>query len=273
MVQDGGVGIERVDAEGAVRDAVDGLGEVFAVFDANTQDSGHISYGVRDASGKQWFVKTSGDESASPGGANRTDRVRALELSAEVSAAVEHPTLIPVERIINADNGIALVGGWFDGELLRSPRHDPSSPYRRFQALPAGEIVAALDAVIDLHVRLDAAGWTSGDLYDGCLMYDFAAHTMKVIDFECYRRGSYVNDVGRLPGSTRFMAPEEFTTGANIDARTTIFTLGRMIEIFLLSEHTDHPAREIACAATQSNPMDRPEALTDFQHVWRSVLG
>lgn len=272
MVQDGDVGIERADAPGDVRDVVADLGHVFAVFDANTQDSGHISYGVRDASGKKWFVKTSGDEGASPGGLSRADRVNALELSAEVSISVIHPTLIPVDRIIKTDNEIALVSEWFDGELLRSPRHERTSPYRRFQSLPADEIVAGLDSVIDLHVQLDAAGWTSGDLYDGCLMYDFAARIMKVIDFECYHRGSYVNDAGRLPGSTRFMAPEEFVRGATIDARTTAFTLGRMIETFLLAGHPDHPAREIAGIATQNDPGDRPRTLTDFQRVWRAAL-
>lgn len=38
-------------------------------------------------------------------------------------------------------------------------------------------------------------------------MYDFAAREIRFMDLECYRRGPYRNEVGRLPGSTRFMAP------------------------------------------------------------------
>jgi len=64
-------------------------------------------------------------------------------------------------------------------------------------------------------------------------MYAFDTRQIKVIDLESYHRGPYLNEAGRLPGSTRYMAPEEHTRGAMIDARTTVFNLGRMIEIFL----------------------------------------
>jgi hypothetical protein len=194
--------------------------------------------------------------------------------SAEVANAFAHPALLPVERVIEADDGLALVTAWFDGELLHSPaerRDDPDEAFNRFAALPAAEVAAALDQVIDLHVGLDAAGWVAGDLYDGCLMYDFANGAITVMDFECYRRGTYVNAVGRLPGSTRFMAPEEHELGATIDARTTVFTLGRMIEVFLLRGHPDHRAREVAAHATQPDPAARPASLAAFQDLWREA--
>jgi len=257
-----------------VHEAVQQIGDVFAIFDSRTQDSGHVSYGVEDAEGRQWFVKTSGDESVSAGGATRGDRAQSLLLSAEVSRAIGHPALIPVERVIQADDGVLTLSAWFGGELLHSPRErraDPDEPFRRFQRLPASDIATALDLVIDLHVRLDAVGWTAGDLYDGCLMYEFPTRTIKVIDFEFYHRGSYRNEIGRLPGSTRFMAPEEFTKGAVIDARTTVFTLGRMIEIFLVEQNVEHASREVARAATYNDPDERPASLLEFQRMWRSV--
>ena len=259
---------------GGVREAVAGLGREFARFDSRTQDSGHVSYGVVDASGRRWFVKTSGDDTPSAGGASRDERVRALARSAEVTHAVAHPALIPVERMLRADDGIALVTAWFPGELLRSPaerREDPEEAGNRFARLPADEVATALDQVIDLHVQLDGAGWLAGDLYDGCLMYDFASRAITVMDFECYRRGSYVNTVGRLHGSTRFMAPEEFELGATIDARTTVFTLGRMIELFLLRGHPDDPVREVAALATRPDPRERPASLAGLQQLWRAA--
>ncbi|HXH79703.1 hypothetical protein [Nocardioides sp.] len=185
-----------------------------------------------------------------------------------------HPALIPAERIMRAHDGVLTLSAWFGGELLHSPRErrdDPDEPFRRFQRLPASEIATALDLVIDLHVRLDAEGWTAGDLYDGCLMYDFPSRTVKVIDFEFYHHGPYRNEVGRLPGSTRFMAPEEFTKGAVIDARTTVFTLAQMIEVFLVHQHVDHPSSALARAATRADPSERPASLLEFQRTWRSV--
>ena len=261
-------------ASGSIRDVVAGLGEEFARFDSRTQDSGHVSYGVVDPDGRRWFVKTSGEDVLSAGGATRDERARSLARSAEVANAFAHPALLPVERILQAEDGLALVTAWFPGELLRSPaerRDDPGEACNRFAALPAEEVVAALDQVVDLHVRLDAAGWTAGDLYDGCLMYDFTRRTITVMDFELYHRGTFVNTVGRLPGSTRFMAPEEFVLGATIDARTTVFTLGRMIELFLLRGHPDHPARDIAALATRPDHSERPQTLARFQEQWRSA--
>ncbi|MFC6707928.1 hypothetical protein [Flexivirga alba] len=246
------------------------------MFDSRTQDSGHISYGVRDLSGRRWFVKTPGAEAPSAGGTTREERSRALELAAEVSSAVEHPALIPLDRIIETEEGVVTVSAWFDGELVRAPaelRDDPEHAFSRFKSLPTNEIVAALDAIIELHVRLGEEGWIAGDLYDGCLMYDFATRAIKVMDFECYHRGSYVNHVGRLPGSTRFMAPEESTKGAVIDCRTTVFNLGRMIEILLLERNPDHPSRDVVRAATSEDPSKRPASLADFHRAWRAASG
>ncbi|WP_210648725.1 hypothetical protein [Nocardioides sp. SYSU D00065] len=197
-------------------------------------------------------------------------------MSVQVARAVTHPALVPVERVLAASDGLVIVSPWFDGDLLRSPadrRDQPDEPGNRFARLPVAEVEVALDQVIDLHVRLEAAGWIAGDLYDGSLMYDFAHRTIKVIDVESYHRGPYVNAIGRLPGSTRFMAPEEFVRGDRIDARTTVFTLGRMLQTFLVRAHPGHPAAAVAEHATQSHPDDRPSSLARFQEQWRAATG
>ena len=41
-----------------------------------------------------------------------------------------------------------------------------------------------LDAVFDLHRRIAAAGFVAVDLYDGCFIYDFDRHEMRVIDLD-----------------------------------------------------------------------------------------
>src|SRR5438067_2020576 len=60
------------------------------------------------------------------------------------------------------------------------------------------------------------------------LLVDFTSGALKVVDIDGYRRGPSVNDMGRMFGSTRYMAPEEFELGAVLDQRTTVFTLGRL---------------------------------------------
>ena len=253
-------------------DVVTGLGQVFTVFDQ--QDSANISYGVRDTNGRRWFVKTAGSPEVSPGGLTRDERVTLLRRDAQLHLDIAHPALLAMRDVLETSDGIAVVYDWFDGELLNVPaerRNDPAEAYQRFASLPADEIARALDSVIALHVALEAAGWVANDFYDGCLMYDFAAREMKVIDFECYRRGSFVNHLGRLMGSTRYMAPEEFTLGATIDSRTTVFNLARMVEIFLVTCHELPDIRAITTRATMASPDERYESVAHFHEAWRQV--
>ena len=83
--------------------------------------------------------------------------------------------------------------------------------------------------VFELHLELVQAGWIAVDFYDGCLIYDFATRKMQVIDLDMYREGPFVNGMGRMFGSSRFMAPEEFERGAIIDEKTTVFAMGRTV--------------------------------------------
>ena len=55
----------------------------------------------------------------------------------------------------------------------------------------------------------------------------------RLCDLDSYRPGPNILDRDRQHGSTRFMAPEEFCRGAQIDERTTVFTLGRAAYVLL----------------------------------------
>lgn len=257
----------------ATAEVVAGLGTVFTVFD-RTQDSGHVSYGVRAADGRRLFLKTSGRPEPSPGGTSRADRAEALRRTARLQMAVDHPALVPLREVVETSDGVVLVYDWFDGELLGSPalrRQDPAEAHQRFMRLPAPEIATALDQVLTLHVALEDAGWVVGDFYDGCLMYDFTTRRIVVMDFECYRPGPYLNDQGRLPGSTRFMAPEEHQLGATVDSRTTVFGLGRMLEILLLARHSLPAVAALVARATASDPDDRPASVADLHAAWSAA--
>jgi hypothetical protein len=257
-----------------VAEVVAEIGRTFTVFDGRSQDSGHISYGVETADGRRWFVKTAGTSALSPSGSTHDERAEALRRAAAVQEEANHPALVPLAGVVEASDGVLVVHEWFDGELLRSPadrRDRPEEAHARFRELPLPELVNALDAVIDLHVALERKGWIAGDFYDGCLMYDFATKQVKVIDLECYRRGAHVNEVGRLPGSTRFMAPEEHTKGARIDARTTVYNLGRLLEIFVVDRNPT--VAGLTARATADSPDERPPSVAALQRAWRSALG
>lgn len=210
-------------------------GRVFAVFDHRTQGSGNISYGVWTLGGS-FLVKTAGHPGRPPDDApipyfDLDGRNRLLRAAIEISASCDHPALAPLRNVLEAPHGPALVYDWAPGELLHVPRNDrtdPDSAYRRFAHLPADRMLGVLDALMDLHRGLAAAGWVAADLYDGCLLVHMDTGRLTVIDLDTYRRGPGTNTMGRMFGDTRYMAPEEFVLGAPIDQRTTVFTLARL---------------------------------------------
>lgn len=213
-------------------------GEVLARFDHRTQDSGNVSWLVRAPSG-DYFVKSAGEGEPPPGAPlpvlDRSARVNLLRNAVEIARSIDHPALARLRSVIELSTGPVLVYDRASGELVGVPaarRNDPDSSYRRFATAPPAIRLAVLDQLLDAHRTLEEAGWVACDLYDGCLMVDLATARLTLIDLDTYRRGPSTNDMGRMFGSTRFMAPEEFTAGAPLDARTTVFTLGRLLRHF-----------------------------------------
>lgn len=204
------------------------LGDTFARFGDGTQDSGNVSYGVRTANAR-YFVKTAGDRGNTEAYLGFDDRVGLLRNASELAQSVSHPALPALHAVIESPDGPLLVYAWRDGDLLgrRHPAHD------RFKALPTGEIRTALDTLYELHAALDAAGWVPGDFYDSSMLYDFGSRSLTVFDLDSYHRGAYRNTMGRMFGSSQFMAPEEHVTGAPIDTRTTAYVMARTARVLL----------------------------------------
>ena len=239
------------------------LGDVFTTFD--TQDSGNVSYGVRVGE-RRFFVKTAGRADDSEHAA----RVARLRNAVAIATCCQHHALSVLDHVIESPSGPLLVYDWFDGELLgvsSARRDDPTSSFARFRALSPDVIAAALTTIYDLHAELARAGWVAVDFYDGCLMYDFALQELRVIDLDMYSRGPFTNTMGRLFGSTRFMAPEEFELGARIDERTTVFNLGRAAFVFL-DERGTTPQRAAATRACNPDSAARFATVADFLEAW-----
>jgi serine/threonine-protein kinase len=264
-------------------------GTVVAEFGPLTQDSGNVSWLV-NIGDRHVFVKTAGARGRPIPGApapyfDHEGRVRLLRNAIFLARSCRHPALPRLLNVLESPSGPALVYEAAEGELVRVPRGsraDPTSAYQRFAHLPAEQLLGVFDVLIDLHVALAAAGWVACDLYDGCLIVDFATASLTVIDLDTYRRGPSANDMGLMFGATKFMATEEFELGAVIDERTTTFTLGRLVWHFAtrLTEQAEDFCGSTAVAqvvqqACQPSPADRPASVASFARAWaaaRNVL-
>jgi serine/threonine-protein kinase len=138
-------------------------------------------------------------------------------------------------------------------------------------------LTAALDTILDVHLKLCGAGWVACDFYDGSIIYDFSGRKTWLVDLDSYHLGPFANDMGRMFGSTRFMAPEEFERGAMIDERTTVFTLGRAISVFTADgglgragfrgSRSQYRALTKAC---NCDPAARFQSVAALARAWRS---
>ncbi len=273
-------------ALGAVNEPPDvflrSAGRVFARFGAPTQDSGNVSYGV-EAGAARYFVKTAGNPDDPKPFLDFAARVAALRGAARFARTFTHPTLPTLHGVIESPHGPMLVYEWRDGELLGVPagrRDDPASSFQRFRALPSDEILHCLDAIYDLHAQIARAGWVAVDFYDGSLIYDFATKRISIVDLDLYRAEPFRNEMGRMFGSTRFMAPEEHELGAPIDELTNVFTMGRTALVLLSDGATNRQAFRgndacfsvvtKACAAARD---DRFASMAEFHVAWLRCRG
>jgi serine/threonine-protein kinase len=239
----------------------------FVVFDE--QDSACVSFGTV-VDGKRWFVKRATTPAAA----------RSLRNAVAVHEAVRHDTIVaPTAVLTDVVNGPVLVYPWYDGTVLnQATRHESDrSGLARFQALPIAEVGAALRAILSAHVAVAAAGFVAVDLYDGCFLYDFDARVMRLIDLDEYRPGPFAVEADRLPGSLRYMAPEEFVRGAVIDERTTVFNLGRTLHELLLDSAAgwrgDAAQRSVVDTATRPAPSERFADVAALARAWHAASG
>jgi serine/threonine-protein kinase len=267
------------------REYVRRQGTVVAEFGHLTQDSGNVSWLV-DLGDRRLFVKTAGTDAPPEPGApvpyfDHDGRVALLRNAVDLAGSCRHRVLPRLLNVIESPSGPLLVYEAAAGELVRvrsEERDDPASAYQRFAHLPADRLLDVFDDLIDVHVALAAAGWVACDLYDGCLIVDLATGSLAVVDLDSYRRGPSVNDMGRMFGATRFMAPEEFELGAVLDERTTVFTLGRLVWHFAtrLSERPEHfcgptDLAHVVQQACRPERSLRHRSVAALAEAWRSA--
>jgi serine/threonine protein kinase, bacterial len=107
------------------------IGQVFAVFDERTQDSGNISYGVV-ADSRRFFVKTAGMPENSKAHLSHEQRVALLRNAVSFRRSVDHPSLPELLNVIESPHGPMLVYEWIPGELLGVERSRRAVRRRHF---------------------------------------------------------------------------------------------------------------------------------------------
>lgn len=260
------------------------LGTVFAVF--NQQDSGNISFGV-EINGKNRFVKYAGAKTIKYEG-EVAAAVLKLKEAVPLYYELKHENLITIVDDFETLNGYAVIFDWFDGECLhphwtfsRTEKYtNPNSPFFRFKQLSVTERLAALDSIFRFHCHIEKKGFVAIDFYDGSVLYDFKNGTTKICDIDYYKKKPFVNKMGRLWGSLRFMSPEEFQLGATIDEKTSVFTMGVMA-LYLLGRGKDcllsdwegsKQLYEVAQKAVEQDRGKRYESVEAFYRTWRGAL-
>jgi serine/threonine-protein kinase len=245
-----------------IRALLDRAGRVFRTEFPN--DSGNEVFGV-ECEGGRFFVKHS----------DRPQRVAAFRRVEHLYARVRHEALPTLRSGFPTPEGYALVFDWVEAEHYA---HDAARA--RFAARTTAEKLRAFETVLDLHVRLEEAGFVAEDLYDGCFLYDFAARRLYVCDLDEYHAGAFVLDRERTFGSTRFMAPEEWVRGALIDGRTNVYNLARVAAVLLgdragsAESFCGPPAMQSVLArATRPAPQDRFPSVRAFAEAWGSETG
>ena len=221
---------------------------------------------------QRWFVKHS----------NIPQSVTWLKQAVRFHAAVQHEALPQLHNAFTTADGFTLVYDWVDGEGLRPERElNPGEihPRDRFCALPASEIIDALNVIYDVHVLIEKRGFIAEDFYDGCIIYDFEKKRIHLYDFDHYHPGPFINHRGRLYGSSRFMAPEEFQKGARIDERTNVFMLGRTAFVFLANNSNtrddwkgNDALWHVAKKATNADKGLRYPSVRDFVSAWHAAI-
>ncbi len=196
-------------------------GRVFQVFD--DQDSGNICFGTEGREGRL-FVKFAGAQTAEYGG-DVAEAIGRLRATVPIYQTLRHPSLIKYIGSEEVGGGFAMVFEWRDGECMGRMYEES---HWNIMNLPPDEKLHIFQDIIDFLEAVAGMGYVAIDFYDGSIMYDRTRGLTTVCDIDFFRKSPSVNDMGRMWGSSRFMAPEEYELGETLDEITNVFTLGQM---------------------------------------------
>ena len=247
-------------------------GSVFRVFD--DQDSGNICFGVQKGE-ERYFVKFAGAPTER-GAVLPQEAVRNLERTVPVYRALAHENLAKLLRWEKVGGGFAMIFQWEDGECMG--RQYPAA-HKRFQSLDNRAKLSVFHDILSFFSCTAAQGYVAVDFYDGSILYDSDTGKTTICDIDCFRRAPCRNEMGRMWGSSRFMSPEEFTLGAELDEVTNVYTLGATA--FALFADCSRSAESwtlgkgcysVAQKAVSKERGQRQQSIRRFIEEWETAL-
>ncbi|TMU87186.1 hypothetical protein FGG79_03360 [Bacillus sp. BHET2] len=248
---------------------IEEYGEVFKVYD--DQDSGNICFGVKNDEQKI-FIKFAGAPTARYAG-KPEEAVAELKASVEVYEDLAHPHLVKFIRAEDKGGGFAAIFEWTDGVCMG--KMYPLSR-EKFMQMPDNTKMDVFHDILDFHIHVIEKGYVAIDFYDGSILFDFSKEETVICDIDLYSKRPYINTTGRMWGSSRFMSPEEFEKGAEIDEITNVYLIGATA-FALFGGGKDRSFSkwrfgealyEVALRAVSDEREKRQQSLVEFKREW-----
>lgn len=248
-------------------------GRVFKVFD--DQDSGNICFGIESNTGDKYFVKFAGAPTERSN-ISAEQAIQNLKCTIPVYQNLAHPSLIKLVAWEEIGGGFAMVFQWAEAECMG--RMYPLSRHK-FMSMSLEVKKCVFEDVLLFHRHVAKQNYVAIDFYDGSVMYDFIKRKTVICDIDFYAKAPYVNEMGRMWGSDRFMSPEEFQLGAVIDEVTNVYTMGmfafalfangnRTVENWPLSPKLFAVAKK----AISNERSERQQSVAEFMEEWGMTI-
>ncbi|GAK12418.1 protein kinase [Geomicrobium sp. JCM 19039] len=236
-------------------------GRVFKVWDE--QDSGNLCFGV-ERNGVRRFIKYAGAKPLKFIG-NPEDAVARLEKAKLRYEFMKHANLVRLVHHEKVGDGYMLEFDWIEGVSLRK---------YSFETLPLHERLHMLTNIFTFHEHVEKKQFVAVDFYDASMIYDESSQTLKVCDIDLYEKIPYTNEMDRLWGSSRFMAPEEFQIGEELDARTNVYRMGATAFVLLGKDQSlaESPIHKVAKRAMSKRKEDRFQTVKAFHDIWKQAV-
>lgn len=247
-------------------------GKVFTVFDK--QDSGYLCFGVQNKN-KKLFLKMAGAATIESN-AGLEEAINRLKLTVTIYNDLCHPNLIEMIEHKEIKEGYLTVFEWFDGDCMGKQYHS----FDKFIALPIEKKLNIYKEILLFHLHTNNRGYIAIDFYDGCIMHNFTTDQTMICDVELYSKKPIMNTMGRMWGSSRYMSPEEFQMGAQIDERSNVFQMGATafqlfgggIEHSFNKWQANDKLYSIALKAVNIEKSDRYQTIDEYFEAWNNAI-
>ena len=247
-------------------------GKVFKVYD--DQDSGNICFGT-EKDGQRYFVKFAGAPTER-GDSTPEEAIERLKGTLPVYSNLKHNNLIELVEAEEIGGGFAMVFKWVDGDCMG--RMYPAA-HQRFMQLPEEAKLNVFRDILSFFEYIVSQNYVAIDFYDGSIMYDFVNKKTTICDIDFFGKQPYTNQIGRLWGSSRFQAPEEYQLGAVIDEVTNVYTVGATAFALFGGYHRtidkwqlDGKLFAVVEKAVSNDRSSRQQSIKQLREEWEAAL-